>query len=189
MVIIIICFFYLDLYVAQILSASVELSDDRCTKCETEMEQLRNQVSLLNEKVSSSSKVYLEILVSNLKKDLKIKELREKLIANPFDEFVGILPSATVFQLNKVGGEAKNDSNFILKAMRGIYGEDLSRLENKTYSGRRKEALTPEKRDMMKNLFDKRIDLHERDSENVSVRKKCFAKHVKNAIATINYNL
>lgn len=176
--------------VEQLLNAPIMLvqTNDRCKDCEPELQELQNQVSLYNQKVTDATKVFHETLVLNLKKDLAIRQLKQKMVDSAFNEFKGVLTSDTIDNLNRVDGVAGSDSNFVLKAMRGMYKEDLSRLKNKTYSGRKKDALTPEKKEMLRNVYMKRIDLYEKDKENVTIRKSYFAKYVKNAIDNINKN-
>lgn len=174
--------------IAQIKDSTIifEGDDDHCTLCEPEIRNLKNEVSLYDQKVADASKVFYETLISNLKKDITIHQLKKKLLDNVFNDFTDVLPPVTIDVLNGIDGSAANDSNFILNAMKGVYSEDLSRLKNKTFAGRKKDALTPKKKETIRKVYMKRIDLHEKDEANAVFRKSNFGKHMNNAINNIN---
>lgn len=79
-------------------------------------------------------------------------------------------------------GLPKKDSAFVLTAVEDIYRNDLHRLVGKTYSGYRKEGITPEKKKVLNALFAKRLKNYP-DSEQ---RMKKISKCVKYAIESIN---
>lgn len=171
----------------QIRNAPILFADaDQCTECEPELQGIQNQISLCNKRIEHLGKKYYEALISNLKKDLTIRQLKKKLSVDGFNEFRNLLPSPEIDRLIDFDGASGKDSKFVLQTMRIVYSKDLPRLKKKTYSGRRKEALSPDKKDTIKNLYMKRIDLHEKNEEIATVRKSKFSKYVKNAIELIN---
>lgn len=175
--------------IAQIISAPIIFVDaevDKCTQCETELQELQRQVDSYNGKVVRATKLFHETLVSNLKKDLTIRQLKRKLAENRSKEFTDTL--STFDELKKIAVSEK-DSTFVMKAVRSVYSEDLSRLKNKKYSERQKkgkEVMSPDKREVITKLYMERIDLTEKDPTKADARKFKFAKYVKDAISNIN---
>lgn len=133
-----------------------------------------------------ASKQYHETLVLNLKKDLQIRQLKQKLNNNRFNAFNEVLSPSTIEELRLLADIPEKDSTFVLMAMKDLYREDLNHLKCKTYSGRKKEALTPEKVDVIKKMFIERVDAVEKNSKNINDRKSKFSKHVKGALQNIN---
>lgn len=176
----------------QILNADIEFVDservDMCSSnnCKTEIQRLKQEIQECNEQIQSSTKLYHSILILNLKKDLIIRELKSNAMDTRFGKFHDLFPAAVIEELKTVPDAPEKDSMFVLKAVKGLYGNDLSRLKNRTYSGRKKEPLTPEKVDTLNKLYMKRIDHAEKNKANIAIRKSHFGKLVKMAIETIN---
>lgn len=134
---------------------------------------------------------YQAALIENLKKDLILHKLLNQEAENEFVEFTGQFPAKTLMELCSLDKAEKNDSSFILTAVRGLYSNDLTQLKNKTYSGysktNTKECISPEKIKCLRDIFEKRLELIELSDIFVDdARKNKFPKHVKNAIVTIN---
>lgn len=125
-------------------------------------------------------------LIENLRKDVTIENLLDKKKKSMFDNFHGDFPHDALESLRVIGNTEREDSTFVLTAVRGLYS-DLSTLKNKTYSGmsknKSKDPMTPKKLEILKTIFEKRIDNIDCDSD--IKRKKLFSKHVKTAIETI----
>lgn len=172
---------------SELIEAPIIFADEnRCVQCENELQNLQTEVVLCNEKVSQATKFYHETLVTNLKKDLNIRQLKQKIFENRFEQFHDTLSSPAINDLKTVAGLPEKDSTFVLKAMRCIYNQDLSRLKNKTCSGRAKDALSPEKKEIIEKLFKVRVESSEKDDTKAAARKSKLPIHVKNAITTIS---
>lgn len=70
----------------------------------------------------------------------------------------------------------KKYAAFITIAIHDLYHDDISKLMNKTYSGRKKEAITPSKIKILQNLFKERLenDSNNKKHENVSKQRSKF---------------
>lgn len=156
------------------------------SQCKTEIQRLKQEIQECNEQIQSSTKLYHDTLILNLKKDLIIRELKSNAMDTRFSEFHDLFPATIIEELKSLPDAPEKDSMFVLKAVKGLYGNDLSRLKSKTYSGRRKEPLTPKKLHVLSKLYMKRIDYAEKNEANVAIRKSNFGKLVKTAIETIN---
>lgn len=83
----------------QILQAPIELVTlEECTndKCRTKIQMLQQEYDALQTEIKNSQKKIHELLVSNAKKDLEIRQLKTELTDNRFNEFDGKLSSNTM---------------------------------------------------------------------------------------------
>lgn len=124
------------------------------------------------------------MLVENVNKDLEIESLEKKNGSNR--KYLGFeenfspesLENLRLFDIGK-----KDDSKFILAAVRGLYSDDLKVLIKKTISGRSKsqpkEKISPKKMEILKQLFKSRV------GDDVA-REMDLGKFVKSAIVSIN---
>lgn len=170
---------------APIEIVDVPVEDDVCKKseCQSEIQSLKAELENLNREISNQTRQYHQVLVSNLKKDLIIRKLKTQ-TENSFEEFVNELSRDTLNDLHSMDKSPEKDSSFILLLMRKLYQNQLHRLKNKTFSGRKKEPVTPEKVQLIGRVFKKRLD----GQESADTRIKNIAKHIKSAIETINFN-
>lgn len=173
--------------VKAILEAQIEFSSDsKCinNKCKSEIHALEIEHDKLQAEIRNGQIKYHEILISNLKKDFEIRSLKEKLKDNRFHEFSKMLSSETIDELKSINSAENKDSNFVLKVVRDLYKNDLLKLKNKSYSGQRtkKQPMTPEKVNIIKTVFSKRVQTLENGEE----RNKNLSKLIKSAIETIN---
>lgn len=148
--------------------------------------QLKHAKKLLKE----SAKIILE-------KELLIKNLEEK-IAVPsndqrkkdlFKKFENKFDWIDLENLRSVKPGAKFDSTFVLNLVRLLYGSDLSKLKNKSvtgkiYKGERKDPLTPEKKSLITEIIKERIS-SEQDN-TAAQRMKQISRHMRAAIYNIN---
>lgn len=129
-----------------------------------------------------AKKKYHEVLVSNLKKDFQIEQMKEQLTKYSFNELRGTLKDETIDTLKALEDSQKKDSTFVLTAIKDLYSNDLLRLKNKTYSGRKKEPITPEKLKVLRDLFTVRMNSIPNNRE----RQTNFGRCIKAAIENIN---
>lgn len=163
--------------------------DDECinSACHTEITQLKQQIGDSEKRISEAKKKYHELLALNLKKDIQISQLEQKMML--YNGFRGVISDKAIDVLNSIQLSKSKDSFFILTAVKDLYREDLLKLKQKTFSGRKnvtantsKEPISPAKKNVLKELFQQRMSKIP-GSEN---RMNCLAKHVKQAIETIN---
>lgn len=175
-------------YITYSLEVIVDCDNETCIG---EIDQLEAEISCCIQQSMSIKQQYQRALIENLKKDIIIYDLTKKQNETKFEEFIGAFSTETISSLRSFDSKVDCDSSFVLAAVRGLYGDNLQRLKNKSYSGisrdRTKEPLTPEKLTCLRSLYEKRlhyidnIDVHES-----ALRKNKFAKHVKTALETIN---
>lgn len=169
---------------------SVEVADDNeCTNsaCHAEITELEKQLFESQKRIQDGKKTYHELLVQNLKKDIQINQLQEKM--SNFNEFRGAISNNAIDMLNSIDNSDAKDSLFVLTALKDLYQHDLNNLKQKSYSGQKrlnanssKDPITPEKKNVLQELFSHRLK-HRPDGQN---RMKRLAKYVKQAIETIN---
>lgn len=155
------------------------------SKCETEKKLLQKEYEAIRAEIRKSQIKYHELLILNVKKDLEIRDLKLAPKDKRFSEFSTVWPANIIDELRKIDGAQNEDSNFISKVMRGFYHEELYKLKERTYSGRSKQALTPEKVKYAKHIFSKRLQLLG-EYDDHGQRYENFSKHVKTSIENIN---
>lgn len=172
--------------ISNILNANMELDNENVVccreRCQEEIQELKLAIETIQNDIYRKTKQYHDALISNLKKDLKIRELEAKMHDSRYDEFDGIIPKETLKELKSIDDASTKDSNFVLNVVRGLYKNDLNHLRNKTLSGRKKEALTPEKVDLINKICMKRLSGKDDNME----RQANISKHIKVAIQNIN---
>lgn len=146
-------------------------------KCKSQLQKLSDDISECEKNIIKAKERYHEVLILNLKKDAKIRQLEESLENAKFNKYSEILGETTIKLLKSLSSAPEQDSTFILTAMKGLYKDDFARLKTITYSGRKKEKI-----DVLQNLFTERLDTLPNSVE----RNGNFSKHVKNAILSIN---
>lgn len=174
----------------EIVDVSIS-EDNECTSsaCHTEIAQLKQQICGSEKRIQDAKKKYHELLVQNLKKDILINQLEENM--KQYNEFRGVISDTAIDVLSSIDNSKSKDLFFISTAVKDLYQKELPKLKQRTYSGQKrttakisKDAITPEKKNVLKELFRQRMK-NDPDSEN---RMKIFATHVKQAIESINDN-
>lgn len=160
---------------------------DMCN-CRDEIVKLEKEIETKNIEHDRLNKEYHEKLIANLKKDVVIRKLKQEInkCKNQFNDFRGVLSPSSMEVIESMISTSTKDSTFVLKAMKCLYHDDLPRLKQRTYSGRSKTAVTPEKAEILKKLLIKKIDIEEKNAEKSKHRISLFAKHVKSGIENIN---
>lgn len=159
--------------------------------CVDEIDQIEAEIAKCMSTYQETKHKYQAALIDNLKKDLILHKLLNREAETNFNDFDDRFPAETLHTLRSFDNVEKCDSSFVLTAVRGLYIQNLAALKNKTYSGisknNSKESISPEKIKCLKDIFDKRMEYIELENCVVNgERKKKFAKHVKNAIESIN---
>lgn len=134
---------------------------------------------------------YHTALIENLKRDVVLHNLKSKKNEYRYSEFSAEFCAVALAKLRAFGTSQKDDSTFVLTAVRSLYQNNFGALKDKTYSGisrnKNKQALSPEKLSCLKNVYGKRMEYVRQDLPFMNnERKSNFAKHVKTAIESIN---
>lgn len=174
-----------DILNAAVIFVDTNSNGNSC-ECQAEIKKLQDEIYSSNQEIACASKQYHETLVLNFKKDLMIRQLKQKLHDNRFSQFNKNFSASTIDDLKLIDDTPEKDSVFILKTIKDLYVDDLPRLKNKTYSGKTKEALSPEKVDVIRKIFIERLDAAEKNNQNNIKRKFKFPTYVKAAIESIN---
>lgn len=131
--------------------------------CVEEIENLHAQIAIYMKKCQETKQKYHAALIDNLKKDVVLLKLTNQEKEERFSDVNGQFPTGTLELLRTFGPSQKEDSSFVLSAVRGLYINRLPALKTKSYSGTsrknvEKHALTPEKMNHLKNIFEQRIN-------------------------------
>lgn len=175
-------------YFIEIVNVSIS-EDDECSSsaCHTEIAQLQKEIYDSEKRIRDAKTKYHELLVLNLKKDIRINQLNKHMA--DYNPFRGTISDKTIDILSSIDNSKSKDSVFVLTVVKNLYEKELPKLKERTFSGQKrttaktsKEPITPEKKNVLENLFRQRIS-NEPDNES---RMKDFAKYVKQAIDNIN---
>lgn len=175
---------------SEIMNANVEFVEVDVTKdaecsnsiCHKEIEDIGSQIRNLENKISKAQEAYHQELVMNLKKDVHIQKLEKKMEELRFNSFRNYLSDAAISELRTIDDLERKDSAFILAALKDLYRDNLTKLKEKTYSGRRKEPITPTKVNILRNLFTERLANDSSNKDRINNLPKC----IKTSIEIIN---
>lgn len=155
--------------------------------CHTELDSIKTQISECERKINEGKERYHQLLILNLKKDVVIEELKQKLANSIYENFIDVLSRESISKLRALSNEQKDDSTFVLSIVADLYKDDLFRLQNKSFSGSKKTtSMTPHKVDTIQKLFDERMDFIEKSIPVTLDQKSNVGKHIKSAIENIN---
>lgn len=89
-------------------------------------------------------------------------------------------------EFQSIGNEISKDSTFVLTVVRKLYANDLLSVKKKSTNGRRngKEPMTPEKLNVLKQLFKQRLTSF--DSTEKDSRLGKLTRHINNAFSNIS---
>lgn len=93
--------------------------------------------------------------------------------------------------LRSIDHSSSSDSTFILTCVRFLYKNDLDRLKNISVTGRirkneQKEKMSPQKQDLIRAIFDERLDAVVSETKERLQRAKKLNHHIKRAIFNAN---
>lgn len=156
--------------------------------CQEEITELERELNEITNKLKTRKDDYHKALIVNMKNDIKIIDLEEKIDAQSFCEFKQFFSNETLNALQRIDKSQNSDSKFISVAVDGLYNGNMDILTKKTVSGRSnkkdKEAITPEKKKILENLFNKRL-IKLRPKEYIE-RSAQLTKLIRNTIDTVN---
>lgn len=166
--------------------------------CRTEIEILKRQLADCDSQIYTEKENYREALITNLRLDVEIERLEsireQKLRKNRYDEFEGQVSSETILALDGLRDIMEDDSKFVTATLRDLYSENIALLKSKTATGRKtkncdKTAISPEKSQIIHNLFEKRLKYASGNDSVDFNRMKLLNKHIKNAIENTTKNI
>lgn len=130
-----------------------------------------------------------------MKKDHDIIQLKQRVESIKLSKKFGVIfgSDSTIYlsNLRDIPKDKPSDSKFIRTALSVLYENDISTLQNKTLSGRLTTAgysqrMTPDKKQLLKELFQERIFNLNLEKDEKTKREQNFNKLVTNAITNIN---
>lgn len=163
-----------------------------CTNslCQQQIEQLKDQITAIENEIKEEKEKYRNVLISNLQMDVSIDELEKKTKNKRYLEFGNELSKGTIHILNSLRSLKDDDSKFLNILIRDLYKENIGVLQTTTISGRShnndKTPMSQSKSDLINKLFEKRLQYATEDGEVVGQRKKNLNKLIKTAIESIN---
>lgn len=160
------------------------------TICSEMIDKKDNTIELLNAQIQSQVREDLDTQTSpspsKASSSPKVSSLPKKIIF----ENSKALTEDQLCKLRSIDKTQSADSSFILNSVRFFYSDNLAKLNGKSVRGisrgKPTQAMSPDKLDLMKSLYNERIsDMNLPVEERVN-REKKFNRHVHRAITNIN---
>lgn len=189
---------------------------ENCTPCSIEHIQLKEQLTLAKNRLNEIKKAtdfcrdicrYKDeeikqlqagrFVVENLpnhavQSQPPISQLSQSMPVEPkpFSKFDNSFSEHQLSELRSVKVAKAGDSNFVLKGVRFLYSSNLAALSKKSVRGtsRNKTAVSPEKLNLMKAIFDERLEIIGINQMEQEQRAKRFNTLFHTAINNINKN-
>lgn len=156
--------------------------------CREEIQHLKSEIEKSETERKELKNKYFSLLAENFKKDIEIENLQEK-VRPAYQTFENEFSAKSMKRLRLIGFSPKEDSAFVLAALRGLYEGRLGDLSKKTVSGRSKDnakgPISPKKMSSIMNLFIERTERHGNSSESAARQHK-VSKFISSAIKNIN---
>lgn len=149
------------------------------------VDSLKQELKSVTEKSKQLKQDYQSLLITNLQKDLTIRQLKIKINQNKFVSFDKDFSKEILIKLNLIGDDKSCDSKFIGLVLNELYGEAL---KNKSWRSdarskkNGKSPITPRKKEIIKQLFAERLSHLNADES----RAKNLTKLIRNAIDNAN---
>lgn len=107
-----------------------------------------------------------------------------------FQTFANDINPKDLSKLRSMSSNKREDSTFVLNAVRFLYNNDVGKLASLSLTGRSREMeskskMTPEKKTKIETLFVERLSSFDLDPAEMSARSSKFKVHIKNAFVTI----
>lgn len=193
---------------AEFYKACLNEQIDSCknSECLRKKNLLKKQVDEMKEKcrdVEDAIRICDSVM---LDKDIKIKSLEQEIkVACAVDSNVDPKNSASATQsfggfsmhfsseklatLRSIGNNKREDSTFVSAIIKTLYADRLDAIKYKSVTGRskgeKKEAITPEKREILNEMFTERIYSTTDDNEERKIRLKKINDHIRFGLLNI----
>lgn len=162
--------------VNDILNAEI-LFDENCSNenCELEIQSLKDEIGQCKAKLKETKDKYHAALVQNLKKDIEIEDLSKK-AEQITDELEIFFDTKTQKKMLLVSSSERDDSTYILMAVRYLFRDKIDSLSNYSISGRSKSGakeIFPEKEaEIIRKIFEKRMASLAEKGVDITERRK-----------------
>lgn len=142
--------------------------------CDQEIEHLKAQLEKLKSESIELRENYKKLLILNIEKDVKIRDLKKELEKNKFTLFKGKLSELCLNKLETIGNSVAEDSSFVCCVIHDLF--DSSTLKNLTLSGRskcgEKSEIAKDKKDILEAIFNQRLAYVPRQEVDETRQKK-----------------
>lgn len=157
------------------------MSEKGC--CEEEKENLKTEINRLVCESNELKEKYKKLLILNIEKDVRIRDLKKEVERNRFTLFTGQLSEFCLNKLETIGNSVSEDSIFVCSVVNDLF--DPSTLKNLTLSGRSKSGakneIAKDKKDLLEEIFKQRLAHVPRQEVN-EARQNNLSKLIRNAI-------
>lgn len=177
----------------------VEKSDEKKLNVDTIEDDYKAKANAAEKQLKHAKKLLKQSSSLILEKDIIIKQLMEK------NNDTHLKPNSTLFSKYAQSFETdelktirsskpgtRNDSNFILSIMRGLYkGDEIKKLKNRTatgrkYKGQQKHEISFEKKEIIEGMFTERLtDEEQENGAEIFIRFKKLNDLIRSAIHNI----
>lgn len=192
------------------------IENEQCDGCSTEIEKLKKQITEVKEKnkkvedaikscrliisdkdieILNLQKIISSVLSVNHSNHSKRFEAVAKSDQRMFESFSSDFDSEQLRSLRSIPTISRNDSTFISCAVKSLYSENLHLAKNKSACGRKsknsqnKEMMTPEKKKILADIFDERLQTIGLSLEEKNTRQKQLNRLIKYAFSTITKSI
>lgn len=157
------------------------MSEEDC--CMQTIEDLKTEINSLVLESDELKQTYKKLLITNLERDVKIRNLRKELETKKFIKFKGKLSESCLNHIKIIGNSIPEDSTFICCVINDLF--DVTTLKNLTLSGRCKSGekveICDEKKIILEEIFAHRLKFVPRQEVN-EFRRNNLNKLIRNAI-------
>lgn len=158
--------------------------DDGC--CANEITELKGEIEKYSREVKTLKDEYKILLIQNIEKDLKIRELKNKIKSKKYIHFEKVLSKTCTDKLKLIDDAESEDTKFVDVILNELY--NVETLKCKSISGRsknkEKSAITPEKKLLLEEIYKER--LQHLSPSTANIRKKNLSKIIRNTIDVAN---
>lgn len=176
-------------------------TNSRCIDCEQKIKSLELELELAKKKIvelekknkdvrddcKKLKKMYTASIEINLHKDLQINEL-SKQPGNLYSTFSKDLSVKALDSLRKIPSGKKNDSTTVKECLYHLHKNNLSILSKRGVFDRPEKnikAISPLKKEIIKNLLIERVKSETVSSEEITIRSQKLDDHIRNGINNI----
>lgn len=157
------------------------MSEESC--CRREIDELQAEINKIILESDELKQKYKQLLIINLEKDVKIRNLKKELETKKFIKFKDKLSENCLTNLEIIGNSVSDDYTFVRCIINDLY--DITTLQNLTLGCRSKAdnkvELSYEKNVILEEIFAHRLAFVPRQEVN-ELRKKKLNKLIRSAI-------
>lgn len=152
-----------------------------CHSCADEIEALNREIAEYNLKVNTLKQKYKNSLIENLKKDVQIRTLEQKVKSKKNLKFVD-LSVAAKNKIKTIGDSTREDSSFVRYVLNDLYNGNIESIKQKSLKASASNSvISPDKKKILEKVFNERLSYLPSSQVNEK-RKKNLNKLIRNAI-------